>query len=356
MSDEARREYVTLAKTYTDKQDIGGWLVSEKLDGFRALWDGGISRGKKISTVPYASIINPRTGEPKPNIDRLATGLWSRYGNPIFAPDWFLNKLPCVPLDGELWAGRGNFQTCRSICSTLEPGDGWETIEYAVFDSPPLETFLGGGLIKNANTCVTIKRDSLLFAKKNKCTDFITLKPTEPFHVRLEKLNEWLSTDDVFLLLHKRLPKEDYQDILEHEIELVLDQGGEGLILRDPDALWVPKRVASILKYKPFNDAEAVITGYVSGKETDKGSKHIGRIGALIVKFGDKEFKLSGMTDIDRVFETKEMYEHAKRHPGEVMPSDFDGHYLKRGELVTFRYRELSDGGVPKEARFIRKV
>lgn len=355
MPNESRREYVTLAKTYKD-QDIGGWLVSEKLDGFRAVWDGGISRGKKIGNVPYANLINPKTGKMKPHVDKLATGLWTRYGNPIFAPDWFLNKLPCVPLDGELWAGRGNFQKCRSICSKLEPNEDWSTIEYAIFDSPPLETFLGNGLIKNPHTNVTIKQNSRIFAKRHKCSDFVTLKPNATFQERMERLNEWLSNDDIFLLLHRALPKEDYSDALEKEIEAVLEQGGEGLILRDPDALWVPRRTDLILKYKPFNDAEAIIVGYVAGKETAKGSKHLGRIGALVVNYQGTEFKLSGMTDIDRVFETKDMYNEAKRHPGERLSDDFEGHYLKKGDLVTFRYRELTDGGIPKEARFLRKA
>jgi len=351
----SRREYVTLAKRYNN-QDIGGWLISEKLDGFRALWDGGLSRDVKIKDVPYASKLNPKTGKPKDTINKVATGLWTRYGNPIYAPDWFLNKLPCVPLDGELWAGRGNFQTCRSICSKYVPNDDdWKDIEYAIFDSPPLETFLKDGLIKNNVTKVLINKNSRIFAKKKKCPDYNTLKPTATFQERLEKLNEWLPSDEIFLHLHKVLPQHNFEDVLDAELGKILEGGGEGLILRDPEALWLPKRTSSILKYKPFKDADAVIIGYVSGKETDKGSKHLGRIGALIVDYEGTQFKLSGMTDIDRVFETKEMYSYAKKHPGERMPDNFEGHYLKKGHVITFRYREMTDGNIPKEARFIRK-
>ena len=355
MGNTPRREYVTLAKRYSN-QDIGGWLMSEKLDGFRAIWDGGISRGVQIKNVPYASKVSPKSGKPKAHVDREATGLWTRYGNPIYAPDWFINKLPCVPLDGELWAGRGNFQTCRSVCSTLEPDEArWADIQYAIFDTPPLETFLSSGLIKNAVTEVAIDRKSLLFAKKRKKTDFTTVKPSATFQERLEKLQEWLPEDDIFLHLHKQLPSTGFEDVLNAELSVVLAAGGEGIILRQPDALWMPKRVSSILKCKPFLDDDAKIVGYVSGRATDKGSKHLGRIGALIVQYGNVRFKLSGMVDLDRVFEDKEMYEYAKQHPGDVMPDTFDGHYLKKGDVVTFRYRELSDDGIPKEARFIRK-
>ena len=59
--------------------DPTGWLVSEKLDGVRARWDGQT--------------------------------LWFRSGHPVAAPDWFLAGLPRgVAIDGELWMGRGTFE------------------------------------------------------------------------------------------------------------------------------------------------------------------------------------------------------------------------------------------------------
>jgi len=64
-----------LAKPY-EAQPISGWLMSEKLDGVRALWDGA----------------------------RLV----SRNGNEFAAPAWFIAALPAgMALDGELYMGRG---------------------------------------------------------------------------------------------------------------------------------------------------------------------------------------------------------------------------------------------------------
>ncbi|HMA79100.1 MAG TPA: hypothetical protein VKP88_08340, partial [Candidatus Paceibacterota bacterium] len=99
-----RREFLMLADTYkADKHEAIGMIGSEKLDGMRALWDGGVSRGDATENVPWASVTNPKTGEKKAKIKPIATGLWSRYGSPINAPDWFLDQLPTVPLDGELY-------------------------------------------------------------------------------------------------------------------------------------------------------------------------------------------------------------------------------------------------------------
>jgi hypothetical protein len=37
------------------------------------------------------------------------------------------------------------------------------------------------------------------------------------------------------------------------------------------------------------------------------------------------------------------------------MPEDFQGKHFKVGDVVTFKYRELSDDGIPKEARYWRR-
>ena len=161
MASSNRREFLQLADHYDRaKHDVAGWLISEKLDGTRCFWDGGLSRGLPTDQVPWASITDPKTGKKKAKIKPVATGLWSRYGNPIMAPDWFLNQLPCVPLDGELWAGRGNFQLCRSICGGDEPDPGSEQIKYAVYSCPPITAVFGTGEIKNTNMVCNLHRPS----------------------------------------------------------------------------------------------------------------------------------------------------------------------------------------------------
>lgn len=90
-----------LAKTYAG-QNPKGWLMSEKLDGVRAVWDGSELR--------------------------------TRNGNLIPAPQWFLAALPATALDGELHAGRGRFQRVMSIIRG--DGQGWDEITFRVFDAP----------------------------------------------------------------------------------------------------------------------------------------------------------------------------------------------------------------------------
>ena len=88
--------------------DPAGYLVSEKLDGVRALWDGKVLR--------------------------------FRSGRTIAAPTWFTAKLPETALDGELWIARGTFDTLSGIVRKTQPVDAeWQQVKYMVFELPAYE-------------------------------------------------------------------------------------------------------------------------------------------------------------------------------------------------------------------------
>jgi DNA ligase-1 len=85
--------------------DPTGWLVSEKLDGVRALWDGAQLRFRR--------------------------------GGLIAAPAWFTAVLPAQALDGELWIGRGGFEATVGTVRRAAPDDAaWRRVHYALFDLP----------------------------------------------------------------------------------------------------------------------------------------------------------------------------------------------------------------------------
>jgi len=352
----ARREFLQLAKPFNpDKHNIEGWLLSEKKDGTRCWWDGGVSRGKRTEDVPYANIIDPKTGGRKKKIKPYATGLWSRYGNPIIAPDEFLNMLPSCPLDGELWAGRGNFQTCRSICA----GDAADLrfmsqITYAVYGCPPPNGIFKEGEIKNSNFHLTVDESFMEWTRANANEDWEN-PACATFKEELAYLDQALynGPDSRVFLLNQKVVN-SLEDV-EAELRKVLDMGGEGIVLRDPNSHWTPKRVPSALKYKPYDDAEVKITGFTSGRETEKGSKFLGMIGALITDFNGERLEVSGLTNEERTFAEGYMVEYAESNPGLDMPTDVQGRHFRVGDTITIKYRELSDDGIPKEARYWRR-
>ncbi|WP_457424571.1 DNA ligase [Roseateles sp. P5_E7] len=94
-----------LAKNAPAGVDPTPYLVSEKLDGVRALWDG--------------------------------TTLRFRSGRTVAAPAWFLAALPKTPLDGELWMGRRSFDVLSAAVRRTEPVDAeWRRISYRAFELP----------------------------------------------------------------------------------------------------------------------------------------------------------------------------------------------------------------------------
>ena len=101
------------ASNWDDQLDPSLYLVSEKLDGVRAIWDGAALR--------------------------------FRSGRPIAAPAWFLAGLPAQALDGELWLERKRFDRLSGTVRKAQPVEAeWRALRYMVFDAPapdvPFET------------------------------------------------------------------------------------------------------------------------------------------------------------------------------------------------------------------------
>ena len=343
-----RRELLLLAHPYDPKKDrIAGRLVSEKLDGQRAWWDGGITRGVDIQDVPWANTYkDARLKDP----DYQATGLWSRYARVIHAPDWFLNGLPTFPLDGELFTGRGDHQNLRSIVSRLVPDERWKQVDYHVFDWPTYGELFAPGRVVSGTIYEMVWGQEV--------TEFVSGKGDNPFQdVRgvFNRYNKVIHYARTTWTIHpqERLPMqtEAAEQRLSELMDDVLSKGGEGLILRSPHHTWEPKRTRSVLKLKPYHDDEATVLGYTWGKETDLGSRLLGLMGTLVVSWKGIEFELgSGFTDAEREM-TKSSHEFA----GKTVRQEIDNLQFPRGSIVTFKYRDLSDDGIPKEATYFRR-
>lgn len=114
-----------LLGVWSDALDPAGFLVSEKYDGVRAVWDGASLR--------------------------------HRSGRPIPAPAWFVAQLPRTPLDGELWLARGRFDALSGIVRREQPVDAeWRQLRYMVFELPGA----AGGFAERARRIEAVVRGS----------------------------------------------------------------------------------------------------------------------------------------------------------------------------------------------------
>ncbi len=210
-----------------DGFDPRGWLVSEKFDGVRAFWDG--------QTLRFRS------------------------GAPITAPRWFTAALPATALDGELWAGRGQFETLVGTVRRHVPDDSrWRQVRYALFDQPGA---------------------------------------AGPFLARVAALRELVARAGVPHLRAVEQVSLDGPQALQKRLQHLVAQGAEGLMLHRADAHWRPGRSADLRKLKPLADAEAVVVGHEQGQ-----GRHAGRLGALTVQAPDgRRFRLgTGFSDVQR--------------------------------------------------------
>lgn len=339
-----KREFLQLLHTLKDHY-IGGYWLSTKLDGHRAYWDGGITRGLPCSEVPWANTEKDFKKKKPP----VATGLWSRGGKAIQAhPDW-LNTLPKIPLDGELWAGIGSFQEVSSIVRSDIPDDRWFNVKFCCNDSPAYSRIFQPGTINFRDFKVPISAGVASWAESLAQAKDVTIFATQP---PLKSIYEFrnFNSSHCYLIPQTILPYNSDEAMISAGIIFneVIVEGHEGIVIRDPHHCWMPERTNNVLRIKAEHDAEATVIGYVTGK-----GKHLGRMGALIVQKDGKEFKVSGYTDQERILNGPCAVSDALKNPG--IPINMDTDCFKIGQVITFKYRELTDDGIPKEARYMRK-
>ncbi|MGY1408651.1 MULTISPECIES: DNA ligase [unclassified Luteimonas] len=216
-----------LAMDYEPGVVVADYWVSEKLDGVRGRWDG--------------------------------RALWTRGGSRIDAPGWFVAGWPPVPLDGELWIGRGRFDEVSGIVRAQRRDEAaWRQVRFMVFDLPG---HAGG------------------------------------FGERLVQLRALLAGAGVAWL--QPVPQQRFADAaaLQARLRAVAAAGGEGLMLHHRDARYRAGRSDGLRKLKPHADAEARVVGHTPGR-----GKYAGMTGALLVERADGvRFRLgSGLDDAQR--------------------------------------------------------
>ncbi|MGH8821639.1 MAG: DNA ligase [Rhodoferax sp.] len=251
-----------LANVYRPGVPLADYWVSEKYDGVRGYWDG--------------------------------QQLLTRGGERVHAPAWFTAGWPATPLDGELWAGRGQFSHAVATVRQQTPNDAaWRGMRFMVFDLP---------------------------AQGGPFTDRIPV---------LNRLLAKLAVPWVQPVAQSRMANAQALQALRTQTVAL---GGEGLMLHRGASLYRAQRNDDLLKVKTHEDAEARVVAHIPGK-----GKYTGMLGALLVQMPDergqpgRRFKLgTGFTDAQR------------QNPPAL------------GSWVTYRFRGLNDSGIPRFASFMR--
>ncbi|PIE68885.1 MAG: DNA ligase [Deltaproteobacteria bacterium] len=195
-------------ETYRGNEQITGWLMSEKFDGIRGYWDG----------------------------QRLLT----REGKVMYAPSWFTDNLPPFPLDGELWAGYGQFETVQATVLDTTPSSAWRNISYQIFEVP---------------------------------------HASGDFPARLSKARQWFQHHEAE---HVRIIPQITCTGHEHVqrfLATIAQKGGEGVIIKDPTIPYRDGSEQRVLKLKYAQYMDGTVIGHTPGK-----GKYLGLMGSLTLQ------------------------------------------------------------------------
>ena len=211
--------------------------------------------------------------------------LLSRNGYAFTPSPDFTRDFPPFAVDGELYSSRGQFEHISAVVRSYR-GD-WSGLKLHVFDVPQAQGDL---------------------------------------YQRLAVLQTWLDAHPQASIVCS--PQHEVRDFA--QVQAFLRQveagGGEGVMLRDPNAPYAAGRSDQLLKLKSQQDAECTVTAHHEGQ-----GKYRGKLGAFTCRNEYGEFRIgSGLSDAER------------SSPPPV------------GTVITYRHRGFTVKGMPRFPTYLR--
>jgi DNA ligase-1 len=209
--------------------------------------------------------------------------LRTRNENILKPPKWFKKLLPTeYNLEGELYFGKNSFHKTGSLRS--HDPLSWDKVEFHIFE--------------------LIDYNLNWLDRKRKLKEIINVNDK----IRIVKWKKILDCNHV-----------------EEKLKSIIEKNGEGLILADPNGMYVDGYVDHILKYKQKKDREAIVVGY----KTDEECK---RLTSLIVK--DRKI----IFNIGTGLKIKHRYNFEERFP--------------IGSIISYWYEIIGKNGKPRTPIF----
>ena len=228
--------------------------------------------------------------------------LLSRQGKKLNAPLSFTKNFPKFALDGELYAKELKFEENQaSVMDKLPDEKAWSRLKFHIFDVPEAS----GGLLD-----------------------------------RLEVLAKFLKNEpNQNLIIIKQIKMRDNAQFLKFT-ENIIAKGGEGAVVREPNAPYERKRSKNALKFKKFKDAECEVIAVNKGN--GKYEKFAGSI--TCKAFGGKD-------DKERAGEPKE---GTIFKIGSGLSDENRQKPPKIGSIITYKFQNLTSNGKPRFPIFLR--
>eukprot|EP00026_Physarum_polycephalum_P001929 Phypoly_transcript_01932.p1 GENE.Phypoly_transcript_01932~~Phypoly_transcript_01932.p1 ORF type:complete len:927 (+),score=132.48 Phypoly_transcript_01932:220-3000(+) len=247
---------------------------------------GEVMRAVFVSSSTFASV-NWWLGEKYDGVracsvpSKSSSTLYSYNGKDFQLRAPFAAKIPRMFLDGEIWFGRGRYMDAAKFSlRNPESPPKWANLRFVVFDCPdPASQSL-------------------------------------PFESRFASLVSGVPRKHSFINIAVNARCVSRKHML-HSVRSIVEAGGEGVVLREPESLYVPGRSDSYSKFKVFKDHEALVVA-VDEDETFK-------------------IQLPNGKELDA-----------------VLSNSYEGRRPKKGDVVTFAISHFAKTHRPKQPRIFR--
>ena len=222
--------------------------------------------------------------------DGLSDSFMSRNNKPFFAPKFFTENFPKdVVLDGELYTKRKDFAGTGIFRKKNPNNEEWKKGIFMVFDMP----------------VINLPFEERYIYMKNLLKNIPYIKVVE--HIKV-KDREHMDT------FHKN----------------IVENNGEGTMLRHKDSYYENKRSHNLLKVKDFFDDEAIVEGMTFG---DGRNSEV--MGNLIIKWAPQaKQKYKGVFEVGSGFNDEQRKNWKKLYP--------------KGTVITIKYWEINPSGKPR--------
>ena len=228
--------------------------------------------------------------------------LLSRQGKKLNAPLSFTKNFPKFALDGELYAKELKFEEIQATVMDKVPDEkAWSRLKFHIFDVPEAS----GGLL-----------------------------------ARLETLAKFLKNEpNQNLIIIKQIKMRDNAQFLKFS-EDIIAKGGEGAVVREPNAPYERKRSKNALKFKKFKDAECEVVSINKGN-----GKYANLTGSLTCKAlgGKQGEEKAGEPKSGTIFKIGSgLSDEKRKNPPEI------------GSIITYKFQNLTANGKPRFPIFLR--
>ena len=268
-----------------------GWWASEKYDGYRSQW---MYEDKEF---------------------------YSRALKLFNAPEWFKQAMPAnEKIDGELWVGREHFQSMGVVRKKIPDEEGWMVVKFMAYDLPDKD---------------------IPFSERVKLLKTIVKDNAVRWNTIRKKLPPPFNTIECPLICasQTKIKTEDHMMTLYNK---VIQNGGEGLMIKQGESLYSDGRSSLMLKLKPAFDEEAIIVDYKGGK-----GKYSGMLGGFVCQplINMDKYHIIDHNE-GHSFTTSGMDDSIREGYKETHPI---------GTIITITHSGRTDSGKPRFARYIRK-